>query len=164
MLKLFSMIIIGLFMIGCGPDKTPSVKSGMYQSVNEQDATLVQDGKDKKYCIKCGMNLVKFYKTSHSSTHDGKANQYCSLHCLADHLGEGVTLKNPKVVDVDSLKLISVSSAYYVVGSKKRGTMSRVSKYAFAEEEMAKKFQAVNGGNIMDFNKALEVSKEDFKH
>jgi len=164
MLKLFSILVIGLFIVGCGPDKNPAVKSGMYQSVNEQEATLVQTGKDKKYCVRCGMNLVKFYKTSHASTHNGKNYQYCSIHCLEDHLGDGVTLKNPKVVDVDSLKLISVSDAHYVVGSKKRGTMSRVSKYAFADKEMAKKFQEINGGKIMNFYDALEVAKKDFKH
>ncbi|NOR57620.1 MAG: hypothetical protein GQ474_03760, partial [Sulfurimonas sp.] len=112
---------------------------------------------------RCGMNLVMFYKTSHASEHEGKHYQYCSIHCLEDHLGEGVTLKNPKVVDVNSLKLIPVGEAHYVVGSKKRGTMTRVSKYAFLDEKMAKKFQAKYGGNIMNFTKALEVAKEDFK-
>ena len=136
----------------------------MYQSVNENEATLVQSGKDKRYCIRCGMDLVKFYKTSHTATYKGKEYQYCSIHCLEDHLGEGITLKNPKVVDVASLKLIPVSQAYYVVGSKKRGTMSRVSKYAFSTKDNAQKFQAKFGGKIMDFNGAREVAQEDFKH
>jgi hypothetical protein len=29
---------------------------------------------------------------------------------------------------------------------------------------MAKKFQAMFGGEVMNFTKALEVAKEDFKH
>jgi copper chaperone NosL len=41
--------------------------------------------------------------------------------------------------------------------------MTRVSKYAFLDKKMAKKFQAKYGGNIMNFTKALEVAKEDFK-
>jgi len=42
--------------------------------------------------------------------------------------------------------------------------MSRVSKYAFANESDAKKFQKEFGGEIMDFNKAREKAQEDFKH
>ncbi len=164
MFKLFIITMVGIFLIGCGAGKNPNVKSSMFQSVNEQDATLVQSGKDKRYCAICGMDLVKFYKTSHASTYKGKHYQYCSIHCLEDHLGQGITLKNPQVVDVDSLKFISVGDAYYVVGSKKRGTMSRVSKYAFKDEAMAKKFQAKYGGEIMNFNQAREKAQEDFKH
>jgi copper chaperone NosL len=162
-MKLYISIIATLLLVGCTAEKKPNVKSSMYQSVSPQEATLVQSGKDKGSCVRCGMNLVMFYKTSHAAEYKGKHQQYCSIHCLEDHLGEGVTLKNPKVVDVASLKFIPVGSAYYVVGSKKRGTMTRVSKYAFLDEEMAKKFQVKYGGKIMRFSKALEVTKEDFK-
>jgi len=164
MFKIYLAIFTALFLVGCGPDKKPNIKSSMFQSVNSQEATLVQSGKDKGSCLICGMNLVKYYKTSHTAQKGTKHYQYCSIHCLEDHLGEGVTLKNPKVVDVTSLELISVSQAHYVVGSKKRGTMTRVSKYAFLDKEMAKKFQAKYGGEIMDFNGALAKAKEDFKH
>jgi nitrous oxide reductase accessory protein NosL len=82
---------------------------------------------------------------------------------LEDHLGDGIALKNPQVVDVESLKLISVNDATYVVGSKVRGTMSRVSKYAFLKKQDAEAFAAKHGGEIMDFNSALKKAKEDFK-
>ncbi len=163
MLKVLSAFIIGLLLVGCGVDKEPHVSSKMFQSVGENEAVLLQSGKDKRYCARCGMDLVKFYKTSHSATHNEKQYQYCSIHCLEDHLGEGITLKNPKVVDVDSLKFIDVTKAFYVVGSKKRGTMSSVSKYAFADKKMAEKFQTLYGGEIMNFSNALKIAKEDFR-
>jgi len=164
MYKVLSLIVLSLLLVGCGPEKKPNVKRTMFQTVNANEATLVQSGKDKQYCVRCGMDLVKFYKTSHTASDDKTHYQYCSIHCLEEHLGEGITLKNPKVVDIQSLKLISVSQAYYVVDSSKRGTMSRVSKYAFANEVDAKKFQKEFGGEIMDFNKAREKAQEDFKH
>lgn len=164
MFKVYIALIATLLLVGCGPDKKPHVKSRMFQSVNPQEATLVQSGKDKSSCLRCGMNLVKYYKTSHAAEINGKHYQYCSIHCLEDHLGDGVTLKHPRVVDVDSLKLISVAKANYVVGSKKRGTMTRVSKYAFSDKKMAQKFQATYGGEIMNFSEALKISKKDFKH
>lgn len=163
MKKIYAILVIALLFAGCTTDKEPHVKSSMFQSVSPQEATLTQTGKDKGSCVKCGMNLVMYYKTSHAAEDEKRHYQYCSIHCLEDHLGEGVTLKNPKVVDVDSLNLIPVGEAFYVVGSKKRGTMTRVSKYAFKDEAMAKEFQTKNGGEIMNFKEALEVAKKDFK-
>ena len=163
MLKVISFMIVGLIMVGCGVDKGPSVKSSRYQSVTPDKAVLLQSGKNKRYCSRCGMDLAKFYKTNHVAVHKGKVYQYCSIHCLEDHLREGITLKNPRVVDVASLKFISVADAKYVVGSKKPGTMSRVSKYAFASLDDAKKFQAKYGGEIMSFSGARAKAQEDFK-
>lgn len=164
MLKVISGVFILLFLAGCGAESGMKVPSTMFQSVTEDKAVLVQEGKNKRYCTRCGMDLVKFYKTSHVAEHNGKKYQYCSIHCVEDHLGEGITLENPKVVDVASLKLINVKDAFYVVDSKKRGTMSRISKYAFSSQSDAEKFQAKYGGEIMDFDAALEIAKKDFKH
>ena len=164
MIKILLSTVIVLIMTGCVSNNSMSMARKPFQMVDKKDAILVQSGEEKDSCAKCGMNLVRFYKTSHTSEYKGKHYQYCSIHCLEEHLGEGIILKNPKVVDLGSLKFIPVSAAYYVVGSKKRGTMSRVSKYAFLKLEDAQKFQAKNGGKIMNFNKAREIAQEDFKH
>jgi len=143
--------------------KEPKVMKKIFQSVDSDKAILVQDGKDKLYCARCGMNLVIFYKTSHIALSENKKFQYCSIHCLADHLRDGGELRNPEVVDVSSLKFIPVLDAYYVVGSDVPGTMTKVSKYAFFSIDDAKAFQAKHGGVIMDFYGALEEAKKDFK-
>lgn len=164
MFKVVTMFISMLLLVGCmsEPKAMSQKMPQMFQSVKSEEATLVQDGEHKNSCSRCGMNLTKFYKTSHAATYNEKPIQYCSIHCLAEHLSEGAELKNPMVVDVTSLKLLPVLDVYYVVGSNKRGTMSRVSKYAFGTLEDAQKFQKENGGKVMDFNSALEVAKEDF--
>jgi len=183
MLKAILISLSVIFLSGCMTDinkptpKTSTKKSKetkisepvttknmMYQTVAKKDAVLVQKGKNKEDCFVCGMNLVKFYKTNYSATDSsGKVHQYCSLHCLAEDLSKGAKLENPKVVDVKSLKFIPVQEAYFVVGSKKPGTMSKVSKYAFKSIEDAKKFQAENGGKIVDFYSAWQEAKKDFK-
>jgi nitrous oxide reductase accessory protein NosL len=167
MLKTSLIAIITLFLIGCSTQTPPKVHSHvkmpqMFQTVSADKATLVQSSQEKHSCVRCGMNLVKFYKTSHAAAQNNTRFQYCSIHCLAEHLDEGNELKNPTVVDVSSLKMIPVLEAHYVVGSKIRGTMSRVSKYAFKNIEDAKKFQAKNGGKILDFYGALKIAREDF--
>ena len=164
MIKILSALVLLWMMLGCGSSQNMSMTHKPFQMVDKKDATLVQAGRDKESCVRCGMNLVRFYKTSHAAEYHGEHYQYCSMHCLEEHLGEGIELKNPKVVDISSLKLISVAQAYYVVGSSKRGTMSRKSKYAFKDIKEAKKFQAEFGGKIMDFSAAREIAKEDFKH
>jgi len=162
MTKILGIVFIGLLVVACG--EIPNVNHKKFQSVDAKDAILLQTSKDKKYCAKCGMDLAKFYKTNHTAKIGSKVYQYCSIHCLEEHLGEGVTLKNPQVVNLSSLKFIDVKDAYYVVGSNKRGTMSRVSKYAFAKLADAKKFQVKNGGKIMRFKGALQEAKKDFNN
>lgn len=168
MFKVLSSIVISVLFLACGVQtqqmsSTHVSKPMMFQSVSKEKATLLQSGEEKESCPICGMNLVMFYKTSHGAIENNKSFHYCSLHCMSEHLDSGKELKNPTVVDVKSLKMISVMQAHYVVGSDVRGTMSRVSKYAFKNLEDAQVFQKEHGGKIMNFNSALEIAREDFK-
>ncbi|MDD2652803.1 MAG: nitrous oxide reductase accessory protein NosL [Sulfurimonas sp.] len=162
MYKKIILSLSAVFLVGCGVQSGVATKNGMFQSVTEKEAVLLQDSKDRESCPRCGMNLPKYYKTNHSASLDGKTYQYCSIHCLQDHLYDGVSLKNPLVVDIATLKFIDATKAYYVVGSSVKGTMSRISKYAFATKEKAELFQKEHGGEILDFYQALEVAKKDF--
>lgn len=169
MFKNIVLTIVVLFAFAGCSQQTPSTKKApmkprmMFQTVDEKDAVLVQSGKEKYHCHICGMNLVKFYKTAYIAEDENRKYQYCSIHCLAEHLNEGVELKNPEAIEVTTLKPIPVLQAYYVVGSNVRGTMSRVSKYAFKSLEDAQRFQQKHGGQIMDFNGALKEAQKDFK-
>lgn len=176
MLQILSVMILLIFLNACTAtsksisEKEHTIKvqkkiiqhKRRYQSVDEKDAILVQKGKTKYSCAVCGMHLVAFYKTNHVANENGVEKQYCSIHCLANSLADGAQLKNPMVVDSENLNLIPVLEAYYVVGSKIKGTMSKVSKYAFSSLDDAKSFQKKYGGEIMDFRAALEKAKEDF--
>ena len=131
----------------------------MFQSVPMNEATIVQDGKAKMFCPSCGMTLPMFYKTNHAAKHKGHTKQYCSIHCLTeDKLKNGTDLKDIKVVDTTSLKFIDASSATYVVGSSKKGTMTMKSKYAFANKADATAFAKEFGGEVTDFNSAYTVA------
>lgn len=136
---------------------TTSAYAQMFQTVPEANATLIQSGKDKYSCPNCGMHLVKFYKTSH--THEN--HQYCSIHCLYEAT-QGVLPHDAKVVDTITLELIDVNKAFYVVGSKVKGTMTRTSSYAFGNEKDALLFVSDNGGKVMNFAEAYAVASEDF--
>jgi len=135
----------------------------MFQSVPKGKATLLQDGKAKMFCPECGMTLPMFYKTNHAATVDGKVKQYCSIHCLVEDMKKGSKVTDIKVVDVTTLKFIPAEKATYVVGSHKKGTMTMISKYAFAKKADAEMFAKANGGKVTDFKGALEAAKADFQ-
>ncbi len=118
---------------------------------------LVQDGAKKQWCSICGMSLKMFYKTSHAVD----KNQFCSIRCLVvDMKDNNISLDNIKVVDAKTEKLIPAKDAFYVVGSDVMGTMSKVSKLAFAKKEDAQEFIKTHGGEIVSFDKALAMAKE----
>lgn len=123
---------------------------------------LMQTGPAKAWCGECGMNLTKFYKTNHAVVlKDGSKKQFCSMHCLA---AEYPKLKNRieeiLVVDAKSGKFIPVGHAWYVVGSKIPGTMSKISKIAFASKEDALAFAKRYGGDVMRFDEAFAKQLE----
>ena len=124
-----------------------------------------QEGTQKEWCPICGMSIKKYYKTSHTSQlQNGTPRQYCSIACLAkDDLEYGINKNSIKVVDVASEKLIDAKKAFYVLGSKVKGTMSQESKLAFFKEEDAKNFIKKYGGEIISFEVAFHKAKKSLK-
>ncbi len=163
------ILVVGVFtallFVGCANSQStaPEKNEVRFQTVSAQKAILVQKGKNRESCVICGMHLPTFYKTSHAAeTKTGTKRQYCSLHCVVeDNEINKTDLVNLKVVDTNSLKLISVYKAFYVVGSSKPGTMSRTSKYAFAKKAEAEAFAKEFGGKVMSFNDTYTVSMKD---
>ena len=168
MLKtIFTALIMIVALTGCSTKKEATTtkhkhsKTTMFQSVPPNKATLLQKGENKFSCINCGMNLPMFYKTNHSAKLNGNAKQYCSIHCLAKDIKEGKKVTHIKVVDTNTLRFIDASKAYYVLNSRKKGTMSAKSKYAFSTQEEAKAFAKAYGGIVGDFQMALALAKKD---
>lgn len=126
---------------------------------------LVQEGKQKNWCPVCGMNIKMFYKTSHAAKlPNGTARQYCSIRCLAVDMKEyKIDLDTVQVVDAKSEKLIKAKEAFYVVGSKVKGTMTKVSKLAFASKSDAENFAKKYKGKIVSFDIALEMANKSLK-
>jgi len=149
-------IILSLLFIAIGLSAMQMHKN--YRSVPLKDATLLKSGKEKMYCSVCGMTLPAFYKTNHAADHDHVHDQYCSITCMIeDGVVNGKDLTNFKVVDNSTLKFIPSKDAYFVVGSKKPGTMSVISKYAFGTQSAALEFQKKNGGKLMNFDALVKL-------
>ena len=130
-----------------------------FQAVSMDKAEILQEGETKMFCPSCGMTLPMFYKTNHAAHVDGKQEQYCSIHCLAETMENGGKVTDLKVVDTTTLKFIDASTATYVFGSSKAGTMSMTSKYAFANKADAESFAKEFGGKVMNFDDTLASVK-----
>ena len=141
----------------------PEVNMKNFKKVSEDKASLVKKGRFYKYCSRCENSLLDNYKTNHIAIKGNKISQYCSLHCLAGHLKNSKNITNPRVIDTNNLKFINVEDAFYVVDSDMPATRSKVSKYAFSSLGEAKKFEEKYDGDIVNFYKALDIAREDFK-
>jgi nitrous oxide reductase accessory protein NosL len=112
---------------------------------------------EQKWCPLCSMNLKMFWKTSHWLTlSDGKRTGYCSIHCASKIYQKRPTyIDRWEVADYDMKTLIDARRAYFLIGSDLPGTMTPVSKLAFASLNVAKSYQKEHGGGIGSLDDAL---------
>ena len=170
-MKLFKTIIAlaAVTALAITTTQAGDMKKGMkmptnYRMVPLAKAEILQDGKEKMFCTKCGMTLPMFYRTNHAATVDGKVQQFCSIYCLVEAMKGGAKVSDVKVVDNSTLKFIDTSKAFYVVGSSKPATMAKkISKYAFGTKEAADKFASDFGGAVMGYDEMLAGAKKDYE-
>ncbi len=159
-----TLLLSALLWSGCGAKNRHMLqKQQRFQSVPPQKAIILQKGEHRTSCAICGMNLPAWYKTNHAAHTKYGTRQYCSLHCLVhDNELNKTDLSNVMVVDTVTLKFIPALKAYYVVGSSKPGTMSKISKYAFGSKADAEAFAKKHGGKVMGFYEAYDIAIKDF--
>ena len=119
----------------------------------------------KKYprCPYCGMSRKKWNHSRHLVQYDdGLVDGTCSIHCLAISLSLNLD-RGPKTIyaadfaSTAAIKpLVEVDKATYLIGAKLKGTMTMNSKMAFASADAAKATQAEKGGELTDFDSALQ--------
>jgi copper chaperone NosL len=127
-------------------------------------AQVTADMQKYPSCKYCGMDRQKF---AHSRMlveyKDGSAFGACSLHCAAVDLAQNID-KTPKailVADYPTKKLIDAEKAYWVIGGKKPGVMTKRAKWAFADQKAAQGFIKENGGQLASFDDAMKATYED---
>lgn len=124
----------------------------------------------KKYpkCPYCGMDRTEFHHSRHLVQYaDDLVDGTCSLHCLAISLSLNID-REPKAIwaadfgsDAAIKPLLEVDRAAYLVGSGLPGVMTGRSKKAFAGTAAAQAAQTRHGGEIGDFNHALQAAYAD---
>jgi copper chaperone NosL len=119
-------------------------------------------------CPYCNMNRRMFHHARMLVHYgDDLPDGTCSLHCAAISLAVNVD-RGPKAIYVadvaapgDVKPLIEVAQASFLVGSSLPGVMTKRSKVAYGTEAAAQASRAANGGEVMDFDKALLAAYTD---
>jgi nitrous oxide reductase accessory protein NosL len=116
-------------------------------------------------CVQCGMDRTKF---GHSrmivSYTDGSSAGTCSINCVVTDMqkNKGKTVKSFQVADYNSKKLTDAKTASWVIGGSKKGVMSKVPKWAFAEKKDADAFVKANGGKPASFDEVLKAAEGEY--
>ncbi len=122
------------------------------------------DIKEFPFCKYCGMDRDQLAHSRMVVVYDdGTSVGTCSIHCVAIELILDID-KMPRslqVGDYSSKKLIDAEKAFWVIGGKKPGVMTKKAKWAFKNKADAKKFIAKNGGSLSTFDKAMKATYED---
>ncbi len=115
----------------------------------------------KGQCVNCGMVRPMWARTWITFENSDGKFQVCSFHCLAEmSLKAGEDPRNVKVaLYLEPQTLIPAGSAFFVVGSSAKGTMTPTSKLTFASRDDAAKLAASCGGKVLPFNDTLELAK-----
>jgi len=148
--KLSLLILLAISLLNAKP----------FSKMATVEPVLVQKGAKKMWCSVCGMNLKMFYKTSYIAGD----KQYCSIRCLvADMPNNPIKMDKIKVIDAKTQQPILAKDAVFVIGSNVKGTMSKVSKLAFANKSDAEAFIKEHGGKLADFDTVIKKAQESLK-
>jgi nitrous oxide reductase accessory protein NosL len=115
-------------------------------------------------CVHCGMDRTKFAHSRMIVTYtDNSSAGTCSLNCVVTDLSKnkGKTVKSFQVADFNTKQLTDAKSAAWVIGGSKKGVMTPVAKWAFADKKDADAFIKANGGKPATFDEALKAAEKE---
>ena len=154
----------GVLVLGCGgvfaahmPDHAGH---GYMAAAGAPPADVVQH----RACAHCGMDREKFAHSRMLIEYaDGSSLGACSIHCAAIDLATtiGKQSKAILVADYNKKNLIDAEKAYWVIGGKKPGVMTKTAKWAFADKPDALAFIKENEGKLATFDEAMQATYED---
>lgn len=135
-----------------------------HQQAEEISIPAQADIKQYPDCQQCGMDRDKFSHSRMLITYaDGSLAATCSIACAVKELkhNPGKSITSVQVADYMTKKLIDARKAFWVLGGKKRGVMTRVAKWAFTTRTGAEMFVQENGGRIAGYEEALAAAGKE---
>ena len=104
-------------------------------------------------CPNCGMVRSMWARTWKTFALENGHSEACSFHCLVDQAEKsGHTPRDIQTaLFLQPRGMVRARAAWYVIGSSAKGTMTKISKAAFARRSAALDFARVCGGDTVDF-------------
>jgi copper chaperone NosL len=145
-------------------------KNGLVKDLPKDKEPLKDELTKYPRCRYCGMERAKFSHTRHLLVYDDDSvDGTCSIHCAAISLALNMD-RGPKAIyagDAGSSEqikpLVLVDKASYVIDPSKPGTMTKVSKFAYADAGKADaaakaEASAKAGAAVVNFDEALKAA------
>ncbi|MBI5250176.1 MAG: nitrous oxide reductase accessory protein NosL [Desulfomonile tiedjei] len=114
-------------------------------------------------CPNCGMIRSMWARTWMAFENSTGKYEACSFHCLADMAVKAG--EKPRSVETAIYtapeKMVPANTAWFVVGSKAKGTMTMNSKIAFSSNEEAEAFAKSCGGKVQSFPDTFSLAREE---
>lgn len=148
-------------------------KNGLVRDLPKDKDPLTDELKKYPRCRYCGMERAKFSHTRHLIVYaDDSVEGTCSIHCSGISLSLNMD-RGPKAIYAgdaggagDIKPLIDADKAFYVLDPSKPGTMTKKSKFAYADKAKAEAAAAAEastkaGAKVVAFNDALKAAYLD---
>ncbi len=144
-------------------------ENGLARFLQVDTAPLENEFEKYPRCPYCGMMRKMWSHTRHLIVYDDDTvDGTCSIHCAAISLSLNMD-RGPKVIyagdagaEGEVKPLADTAEMTYVINSKKMGTMTKVSKWAFADAAKAEAAAAEAEGTAMvGFDDALRLAFAD---
>jgi copper chaperone NosL len=148
-------------------------KNGLVKDLPKDKDPLTDELKKYPRCRYCGMERAKFSHTRHLLVYeDDSVEGTCSIHCASISLSLNMD-RGPKAIyagdagAAEEIKpLVLVDKATYVIDPSKPGTMTKVSKFAYADQAKAEEAaktdaSAKAGAKLVKFEEALKAAYLD---
>lgn len=117
-------------------------------------------GEERESCRVCGMWIDQYQHTAVELVYiDGKVEHTCGVACMLRIVSEQgpSSFRSIRITDWNSKEAFDAASAWYSVGSAKIPDM--LPNYiAFSDRQVAEAFSEKEGGRIIDFTEALEMT------
>jgi len=114
-------------------------------------------------CTICGMDRRVFAHSRAMVTfEDGSTVGTCSISCAREaadkHAGKKVKLI--QVADYTTKELMDAKTSAWVIGGSKKGVMTKIAKWAFANGTAAEKFVKEFGGKVSGFDEVWKAAAD----
>lgn len=117
-------------------------------------------------CDICGMDRKTYAHSRMMLEFDDKTSAgTCSIHCTAAQMAahREKTMIRMLAGDYATKELIDAQKAFWVIGGKQDGVMTRRAKWAFREKTSAEAFIKDNGGTLGTYRDAMKAAFADMR-
>jgi copper chaperone NosL len=119
------------------------------------------DVRTHRGCSYCGMDRGQYSHSRMQLTYmDNSVTGLCSVRCLVIELKahKNKKVRLIEVADYHAKTLINAETAYWVVGGRIKGVMTKTPKWAFADKSAAEMFISKHGGILSSYEKVISMT------